>query len=291
MSSLIFATTHKYLPDRTGGSEISTHALCKALQEIGWTVAVVCGGLQRDRLLHPPGDAFALSVDVDLGYPVYRAKDPARCIPFVARLQVADAVVLHLDRTGELLSAAVLSGIRVLVYLRDVQFAATLWRLRELPHVKVIANSQICANRARNELGLECDVVHPLVIPENYIVDTSLERVLFVNPVPKKGVELAISLAKQLPHIPFEFREGWPLSTEQRTHYMERVSRLKNVSWCEITSDMRDAYRHAKLILVPSVWEESWGRVVTEAQLSGIPAVCSLRGGLPESIGDGGMVV
>jgi glycosyltransferase involved in cell wall biosynthesis len=43
---------------------------------------------------------------------------------------------------------------------------------------------------------------------------------------------------------------------------------------------------------VPSQWEdETWGRVVTEAQFSGIPVVTSDRGGLPESVGPGGIVL
>jgi glycosyltransferase involved in cell wall biosynthesis len=45
-------------------------------------------------------------------------------------------------------------------------------------------------------------------------------------------------------------------------------------------------------LLVPSQWEdETWGRVVTEAQFSGIPVVTSDRGGLPESVGPGGIVL
>jgi len=44
-------------------------------------------------------------------------------------------------------------------------------------------------------------------------------------------------------------------------------------------------------VLMPSVWEESWGRVVSEAQVSGIPALASNTGGLPEAVGPGGMLV
>jgi glycosyltransferase involved in cell wall biosynthesis len=54
---------------------------------------------------------------------------------------------------------------------------------------------------------------------------------------------------------------------------------------------MRDVYRHAKVVLVPSRWAEAWGRVVSEAQVSAIPALASGIGGLPESVGEGGILV
>jgi glycosyltransferase involved in cell wall biosynthesis len=43
--------------------------------------------------------------------------------------------------------------------------------------------------------------------------------------------------------------------------------------------------------LAPSIWSEAYGRVVTEAQYSGIPVLASNRGGLPEAVGAGGVVL
>src|SRR5204862_7081227 len=51
-------------------------------------------------------------------------------------------------------------------------------------------------------------------------------------------------------------------------------------------------YLHdARVLLVPSVTAEGWGRVVREAQASGIPVVATGVGGLPEAVGSGGIVV
>ena len=54
---------------------------------------------------------------------------------------------------------------------------------------------------------------------------------------------------------------------------------------------MRTIYADTRVLLAPSQWEEGWGRVVTEAQFSGIPAVASRVGGLPESVGSGGILI
>jgi glycosyltransferase involved in cell wall biosynthesis len=54
---------------------------------------------------------------------------------------------------------------------------------------------------------------------------------------------------------------------------------------------MRAVYRRAKIVLVPSQWKEAWGRIVSEAHLSGIPVVASNIGGLPESTGPGGVLL
>lgn len=54
---------------------------------------------------------------------------------------------------------------------------------------------------------------------------------------------------------------------------------------------MSEVFGRTKILLAPSQWEEAWGRVASEAHCSGIPVVGSNRGGLPEAIGPGGMIL
>lgn len=57
------------------------------------------------------------------------------------------------------------------------------------------------------------------------------------------------------------------------------------------TSTPREFYRVAKLALVPSFFEESFGRVAAEALGAGVPVVASNRGALPETVGDAGILL
>jgi len=46
-----------------------------------------------------------------------------------------------------------------------------------------------------------------------------------------------------------------------------------------------DYFALTRLLLVPSVWDEPFGRVAAEAMINGIPALVSNRGSLPQVVG------
>ncbi len=45
------------------------------------------------------------------------------------------------------------------------------------------------------------------------------------------------------------------------------------------------------MLIVPSVWQEGFGMVAVEAQAAGKPVIASHIGGLPESVGSGGILI
>ena len=68
------------------------------------------------------------------------------------------------------------------------------------------------------------------------------------------------------------------------------LSGLTNLHRMANTPDPRDFYRVSRVVLVPSLWRESLGRVPIEAMANGIPVLASDRGALPETLGDAGFV-
>jgi glycosyltransferase involved in cell wall biosynthesis len=113
--------------------------------------------------------------------------------------------------------------------------------------------------------------------------------VTFVNPQPTKGVfvfaRIAAKLARRRPDIPLLVVEG-----RGKADWLQRtgvdIRRLGNVSVMANTNDPREFYRVSKIVLMPSLWRESFGRVAAEALLNGIPVLASNRGALPETLSE-----
>jgi glycosyltransferase involved in cell wall biosynthesis len=57
------------------------------------------------------------------------------------------------------------------------------------------------------------------------------------------------------------------------------------------TPNPRDFYRVTKLVLMPSLWWESFARVPAEAMINGLPVLASNRGGLRESVQGAGLLL
>ena len=57
------------------------------------------------------------------------------------------------------------------------------------------------------------------------------------------------------------------------------------------TADPRDFWGVTKVCLLPSVWWENQPLVAVEAMTNGIPVIGSDRGGVPETLGDAGIVL
>ena len=68
------------------------------------------------------------------------------------------------------------------------------------------------------------------------------------------------------------------------------LSGLTNLNRMANTPDPRDFYRVSRVVLMPSLWRESLGRVAVEAMANGIPVLASDRGALPETLGEAGFV-
>lgn len=287
---VLFVSDHPHLPDIRGGLQTATHDLCLAIQLAGAQAAVLCG-LDKSR---PEVWSQPMQGDEALGYPCLRAASPVQALPLAVAAWSPDVIVVQ---TGSALTALMLASLRTgrptAVYLHNVEYHQLGGNLMSDPSLLYLANSEFTARRWQALYGIQSAVIEPVIQAERYLTGTPStgQHVLFVNPVPIKGIEIVLSLAAQCPDLSFLIVESWNLEPYWRGYCCERAQALRNVRWRSPTDDMREIYAQARVLLMPSVWEEAFGRTAVEAQLNGIPVLASDRGALPQVVGRGGLTL
>jgi len=183
------------------------------------------------------------------------------------------------------------------VYLANANYGGQRW-IRDVD--LILTNSKENAKMYQEKHQYDAIPVGAFINSEKFVAKKhTRDHLLFINPRPEKGVtivaQLALILEKRRPDIRIEVvesRGNWLeyLNQVAKTNGMEEQGG-SNVRLTANTSDMAAVYGRARVVLAPSLWWESMGRVLAEAMLNGIPALITNRGGMPEMVGDAGLVV
>lgn len=148
---------------------------------------------------------------------------------------------------------------------------------------KVYANSFYMQEKLWDFCRVDSDILIPkidlkalksdynIAVNECPLVDKS---VIMIGDTYIKGVHIFRQLAMHFPNVMFEVFGKGQIGFEE-TH------NLKHSGW---VSNSAAAYARAKVVVVPSVWDEAYGRVAVEANYLGIPTIVSNVGGLPEAV-------
>jgi glycosyltransferase involved in cell wall biosynthesis len=169
------------------------------------------------------------------------------------------------------------------------------WDCRAFDDVTaIIFPSEYSRRFHRRLLGLEGTIKPDPIRLEGVISDDPDPKyVTFINPQPDKGASIfariAIELGARRPDIPLLLVKGRGTSDALAQLPID-LSRLTNLNRMANTPVPRDFCRVSRVVLMPSLWRESLGRVAIEAMANGIPVPASDRGALPETLGDAGFV-
>ena len=328
---IMFTTTEPPYPDVVMGGQLDVHGLASHLAALGHHSIVAGGSIPKnydsfwprvdrklDRMFNgnPVFDALQgmrrgwgsaltswATTECD-GYSLYRM--PPRYVlglmPRLLKAERPDITFTQGHQREQLALLAVSLGIPSVIRVvcaEDVDWVESL--MQELPELArlirdgdtlVVSNSQFVATRALKKLNVESPVIYPLVpLGQCVAAERHPEFVTFINPTPKKGVELAIQIATLLPHRQFLFVESWRIDPKYRHSLETRIANVPNIRLMPATPVVRTIYQSAALLLAPSQVEEAFGRVVLEACANGIPVVASDIGGIPEALGKGGLLV
>jgi glycosyltransferase involved in cell wall biosynthesis len=98
-------------------------------------------------------------------------------------------------------------------------------------------------------------------------------------------------LAEARPDIPFAFVRCWYIAPDALDLLRRRLESLPNIELRESVYDAAQLYADARIVLMPSRYQEAWGRVGAEAVAAGIPVLGTAVGGIADAIGRGGILI
>jgi len=325
---LLFASYHGYT-DPSSGAAIATRDLLELVAARGWDARVFCGPAldfespeslrqllsdqqipYRERRSSKGPIPFSVVHFRQNGVPVgvYLPDQGTSAAPSqpegTAFLTLLERVLeefgpeILLTYGGDWVAAEIMRrarrrGIQVVFALHNFNYrAAELFRGADA----VLVPSEFCADWYRQRLGLRCRAIPSPLNWSRLRCQRSGGRqyVTFVNPQPTKGVYVFAGIVRELarrrrdiPVLVVEGRGGvdWLGCTGVDLGSTDQLYRMAN------TPDPRDFYSVSRVLLMPSLWNESFGRVAAESLLNGIPVLGSRRGALPEVLREGGFLL
>lgn len=140
---------------------------------------------------------------------------------------------------------------------------------------RVIANSQYIASALEKQSNINPLIMYPFTDTIGRI-KTDLKQAKYITMIGSgevKGITTFLNTAKLMPNLQFRVI-GRNLEKKQ----------IDNVLYHPFFNNTDELYATTKLLLVPSIWQEAFGKVSLEAASHSIPVIVSNRGGLPETV-------
>lgn len=318
---ILCATAH-CLFDATSGAAISTRELLHKLSARGYQVMIVTAtimdsalgdALLPQRLPAMVGDRQYLKVNdgllvhhitstVSYQRAAMTAAEEARFYRVYLSLLEAFDPDIVMTFGGLLLDLHVLDAARrqskkTVGILYNGSYTGHRW-YRDLDYV--ITESDATARLYKERLGLDVHVIGSLVHKQRFIAKNGArDSLLFVTAVFAKGALIVVAiawllerLAPQLKIIVVEGRGQWATVLKAFFRSISEPQReLRNVELIPVVRDMAPIYARTRLLIAPSLWYESLGRVIIEAMWNGIPALVTDRNGPKEVLGDSGILI
>lgn len=267
-------------PPRYGGTELVVAELAAALRRRGIEVVVYATGESRvdgaEVRSYFPAAQWPPDADVDATHAAWSLRDIAR------DPRGFDAVHLHSCAAVELSRLCPYPAIATLHHDCDERLSRIY---HANPQVKLVAISRSQARRERTPVGA---IVHHGLSPERFPILPDQGYLLYLGRYSReKGPHLAIEIAARA-KVPLVMA-GDP---HELDYYREEVlPRIRKHGVLELgpVGGARKAnlLARARALLFPIEWDEPFGLVMIEAQLSGVPVLALRRGSVPEVVEDG----
>jgi len=142
---------------------------------------------------------------------------------------------------------------------------------------KIISNSKFMHDLLQKKYGLDSEIIYPKInfseLDKKLIKKENQIYITFIGGNnAMKGADIVLKIAKKMPNEKFLIVGPY-----------NRKYKKGNITYMPYQRDVMEIYKISKLILMPSRWNEAFGRIVLEANYLGIPVITSNKGGLPEA--------
>jgi glycosyltransferase involved in cell wall biosynthesis len=184
-------------------------------------------------------------------------------------------------------------GIRTIFTLRNYGYEDR----RCFEHVDhVFTTSPYLTEFYRERIGLRSIGIDSPIDWSEVEAPEELRRfVTFVNPSLAKGAmvfaRLADTLGSRRPDIPLLVVQSASSAGKLNAIPGLDFRKYPQIMAAPATPRPADFFALTRLLLVPSVFAEPFGRVAAESLINGIPVLVSNRGALPQTVEEGGVVV
>lgn len=275
---LLIASNAVFRPDGGNAALLAVFDLMRALAARDVEPALLCRDPQASGVQVRSHDA--------LGFPVFRASEPAAAAPALAVAGEVDALVLLEGGDGALVGACGGLALPVLVWLTRPLTARPPAALP--PTLRLLADGPAVAAAATGWFG-RTPAILALPAPRLSVV-SSREHALLLDPTPAGGIEIAFALAAARPQVRFVVAETEPLSAGWREACFARAARCGNIDWRSAGS-LPAGLASARVLLAPAMAPDADPWPLRAAQAAGVPALATRHGALPDALGDAGSLV
>jgi len=148
---------------------------------------------------------------------------------------------------------------------------------------EVVANSEFMAKEIKKIFGRTARVIYPFIdvdsLRSNYNrvkgdVRDEQKGVVLLGESKIKGIDTLKCLAIDFPKERF-----YVFSRAVSTPLI-----VQNITYMPWVRSPEEAYKFAKVVIAPSIWNEAYGRVAAESLSIDIPCLVNNIGGLPEAV-------
>lgn len=295
---IVIVVPRAYLPQLTGGLEISAHQIAQVCIEQGFSVYLIAGFLGGrvgnfvERLKRKLFGAYRNSKNLHEVTVFNDFWHPVGLNTLINKLD-PHAVLFFTSGTDNVTQKIIELNFPTAIFMCGVNMSKELLLTNAMKKCEFVCESSFMAAEIQRQLGFTARKIKPLMCKEKYSTAVTGQKILVVNPNPKKGGAIVLKIAREMPNRQFLVVGGWQHEVADReiNHIEAGLKALPNVERLPNTEDIRSVIQRSYCLLMPCVVQEAYGRIAAEVQIAGLPVVASTQGALAETVGEGGITM